>query len=564
MFPESKKDQKGLSPHADRQPLGGILRWMGDCERGNSKRDSRDEAPAGGHMLVSAHSSRRLRFLGFASLSILAILFASCNDNRDEGDKTGTSVQGSGSYPTLDARGGDFDSEVSTGVRTLPATNGGYGGAGGTIQIFSESGSVRASPSAGSGPPALGFPDPLDPTTSLDVLSGQVLTVSGHQAYEWLRVRAGGTLRIAGNAILEVTQGVEISGKLESMVSESSLHAGNLRIVAGGSVVIQGKIVANGFSRDERHAGRPELYSGGNGGNVSIASAGGGVYIGPAGAILADGGDTNALSWTFWGMDPIAGCGGTVSIESAGTVVIEGRISARGGEAYATGAGGEGNGGTISIAAQGDIEFYNAHEFNVDGGSSSDAAAGNGGSISIEASSTVDLESFALQALGGNATYFATTAAGTGGSVYVSGSTVRMSDVGINVSGGKALKRGSAPTSSGASIAYLGGVGGAGGSIEIEATSRLYLGDGVANELPVELRAAGGRSTTPGTGGAQGGAIKLKGTSNFYFDGTAQVSGGSAETGPHGDLGTICADGASDSVRLKIGGASGLIPEDCT
>ncbi len=77
-------------------------------------------------MLVSAHPSRLpgvrpgrlgragLRALKLAlSLSLLSILIASCNDGRDA-DVTGTSVRGSGTYPALDVRGGDFDSQISS------------------------------------------------------------------------------------------------------------------------------------------------------------------------------------------------------------------------------------------------------------------------------------------------------------------------------------------------------------------------------------------------------------------------------------------------------------------
>lgn len=484
--------------------------------------------------------------------SLALFLPAGCKDDRADEDLYGTSVRGSGLYPTLDVRGGDCDGQISTGVHSIFEGN---GGAGGTISVTSTGGRVSANVGAVPAPPALSFPAPADPTAVIDVQPGQVQTVSGYRAIDWLRVQAGGTLCVAGDSVLSVTGDVEISGKVASAVSEDSIRGKDLTVVAGGSIVIQGTLSASGFAKDERRAARPDLYDGGDGGTIRLQCNAGGIHIAQGGAVVADGGRTYSSD----GFSAAAGSGGTIQLETTGTVVVAGRISARGGEAYATATGSEGNGGEITIEAQGDVEFYNATEWNATGGSASGAMAGAGGSVTVEASTAIDLEALDVQILGGGATYFLDADSGPGGSFTLDGPTVRLSDVRVDVSGGSAKLRGS----SAGAVARLGGYGAQGGSIEITGAT-LYLGDGSGGELPIELRSGGGRTTTFGGTGASGGEIRLVGGGTFLFEGTAAVPGGPSEDGPEGLPGTVCATGASDAVRLKIGGASGTIPEDCS
>ena len=485
-------------------------------------------------------------------LSLALLLLPGCKDDRAEEDLYGTSVQGSGLYPALDVRGGDCDAQISTGVRTIFEGNGGTGG---TISVTSTGGRVSVNVGAAPAPPALSFPAPADPTAVIDVLPGQSQTVSGYRALDWLRVQAGGTLRVAGDSVLSVTGDVEISGKVESAVSEDSIRGKNLTLVAGGSILIQGTLSANGFTKDERRAARPDLYAGGDGGAIRLQCNAGGIHIAQGGAVVADGGRTYSPDGFF----AVAGSGGSIRLETTATVVVAGRISARGGEAYTTATGYEGEGGEISIEAQGDVEFYNAAEWNATGGSASGSFAGAGGSVTVQASTAIDLEALDIQALGGGATYLLNAEAGPGGQVTLEGPTVRLSDVRVDVSGGSGKLRGS----SAGAVARLGGLGAQGGSIEITGAT-LYLGDGSGGELPIELRSGGGRTTTFGSTGASGGEIRLVGGGTFLFEGAAAVPGGPSEDGIEGLPGTVCATGASDAVRLKIGGTSGTIPEDCS
>ena len=485
--------------------------------------------------------ARGLRFLGLVVLGG-SLIGVGCDSERGT-DTGGTSARGDGSKPTLDARGGETDSQVYPDERTPYE---GTGGAGGSIRLTSSGGSITvtdAAPVTVAPPAFAGF--------GFDVFPGQTVEVSGSQTVSYLRVQAGGVLKLTGRTLFLVQAdaggdgNVEISGKIVSVNSEGSIDGKDLSIEADGVVHIAGTIDLSGFSEDEGDPVDKHYIAGGHGGELyiaslttpSVASPGPHVYVG--GQIKANGGD----SFSQNPETARAGDGGRVFLGSAGYVSINGPISARGGLSYFGSGGTEGAGGTIQIVALRDIEVNGAHEVNANGGNSSGTAGGKGGSIMFEApTGGLILRQFDMECRGGLTTYSDSGRGGDGGVVTLTATGVVISDMYLNVSGGDTTRDET-------------GIGGTGGTAQIAGSSTINVDEDVT------IDAEGGKTRLSAWPGGTGGNIKLINIDQDNLDvmdflGRALVSGGSDAIGGSGPDGTICVAGSNPGSDAALTGGN--------
>jgi len=238
--------------------------------------------------------ARGLRFLGLVVLGG-SLIGVGCDSERGT-DTGGTSARGDGSKPTLDARGGG-DGQPGLPDERTPYE--GTGGAGGSIRLTFER---RQHHRHGCGPRhgrASGVR-----RLRLRRVSGTDGGSLGSQTVSYLRVQAGGVLKLTGRTLFLVQAdaggdgNVEISGKIVSVNSEGSIDGKDLSIEADGVVHIAGTIDLSGFSEDEGDPVDKHYIAGGHGGELyiaslttpSVASPGPHVYVG--GQIKANGGDS--------------------------------------------------------------------------------------------------------------------------------------------------------------------------------------------------------------------------------------------------------------------------------
>jgi hypothetical protein len=401
----------------------------------------------------------------------------------------------------------------------------------------------------------------------LDIASGEKVRLAGTVQLDWLRIQPGGIVELASRTLVIALGNVEIAGTLRTVRGENAIQGQDFTLVADGVIFVTGTIDCSGWWTDERSSVDPNLYPGGDGGDLYIQSnavaATPGIYVGPGAKIVSDGGPT------FAQLGPAArpGSGGQILIGGFSPIMVAGRISAHGGRSYYTSPGFEGNGGQIEIISTVDVEFYNVREINGEGGASSGALAGRGGDIRFSAiAGTVSLNGFDIVANGGLATYYSSAAGGEGGVVTVKAQTAELSNMAIGASGGSAIERKIGT----AEVEFTGGVGGDGGKIQVGA-STLRIGEdpaGLVFLLPVTMVAAGGYTVTEGLFGGDGGNVVLDNQSgnpaSFGFDGQTRVRAGRAPFGLLGDEGQVCFTGATLDVAARLTGSNAFPPTVCS
>ncbi|HVR72678.1 MAG TPA: hypothetical protein VMT52_00025, partial [Planctomycetota bacterium] len=356
-------------------------------------------------------------------LCLVLALYAGCH-RKNQTDISGSSNKGSGTLPTLDVRGGESDSEVTTGTRS-PFE--GDGGEGGSLRLTTSAGDIEIH----DGALVLQQQAQTFPGIGVDVGPGQTLRVAGAIVTDFLRVQAGGALVLAEDTYLLVRGNILIAGEVNGRGNRRTIDGRDLTIqqfVDGNgateeSIIITGTIDCGGFTKDiddTAVAARGD-FPGGNGGKIFMSSVSDGaadpqvfaqIFI--SGRVLTDGGETRSQS----PLTALPGRGGQVLIGSRGSLGLSGRISARGGRAFFRADGNEGIGGDIELVALNRIELARVLEINASGGASSGPAGGDGGSILLEAPvGLIDLDNFDIENLGGRSLNSATGVGGRGGLV---------------------------------------------------------------------------------------------------------------------------------------------------
>lgn len=485
------------------------------------------------------------------ALSILFSGVPACTQ-KEGTKKSGSSAKGGDNLPTVDVRGGISDSEVYLGNRTFFDGN---GGAGGSLRVSTSAGDIeihdglltrvqRAQAFAGNG---------------FDVAPGETRVVAGSVDVFWLRVQAGGTLRLAEDTYFRVLGDVLIAGKVDGRGRENSIDGKNLTInvlgdgsgVTTESVNITGVIDCSGFTRKEEDTGVNDRtsFAGGAGGEIFISpsSDGGvGVQVFVSGRINVDGGDT----FSQGAASSLPGRGGDIFLGSLSEIAISGRLTARGGRAYFTFNGLEGDGGRMQLVAEGSVEMGGVRELNASGGHATGSAGGDGGSILLEAPlGLIDLASFDIECRGGRSLLLSSGTGGVGGTVTLSGASVAVDNVGIRVTGGDADSADA-------------GIGGPGGRVTAACTTSLRF------EENTFIDAEGGVSHAAAAGGGAGGSISMV---NFdaadptalFFGGDASVQGGRNAVNSHGVEGRICTSNASAFSIARLTGTNSFPIDAC-
>ena len=500
-----------------------------------------------------SRSSRNELFL-LACMCMLAAV--GC---RKEGvsNPDGTSRQGGGAVPSLDARGGENNNELSLpGVR---ADQVGEGGVGGEIRLSCGVGDIELSAAELTTTPQATFLT----GTGIDVGPGQRVRVAGAVVVDFLRVQVGGELILRENTFFTVLGDVEIAGIVRTArESDDRIEGNDLTIEATGIINIPGTVDCSGADGNDRFEADEPRGPGGRGGEIFISSLESpafspGPHVFISGLVLSDGGDTFARGGKF--AQP--GHGGQILIGAQGTISIPGRISARGGFSVNQGltidAGGRG--GEIQLIAVGSvaatpsgIEIGGVTEIAASGGDST-GEGGAGGSILLEAiAGTIDLNGVGVQAIGGDMTFFVAGDAGAGGSFRVNADTILLNNSDINVSGGDSPGD---LDQDGALLGALGGSGGMGGIVRLAGSTLVDVNGNV------QIRAVGGDSNESLTAGATGGEVSVINLDEtnlavVNFDGQVSVEAGRDNIGRFGTAGTVCERGADLASTLILTGAN--------
>lgn len=455
----------------------------------------------------------------------------------------------------LEARGG----EVETVYQAPPVdTIAGTGGDGGTIRVESSTGDVLID----DGPPGFPPPDPLGAgALGIDVPSGTTVLIRGDHVVDFVRVRAGGNLQLMGDTYIEVTDDVEVSGRILS--NRAAQDGYDLTISAGGVVSITGRIDLSG--RDNVQSDDLVFVGGGNGGNLHLS----------AGRSTDDDGipklwvtgviDTRGGNADLSGSNDVlfnAGNGGRISLGARGRITLAGKITSSAGRIGFNDVGNTpASAGDIRVTALGDIEIANATRIVATGGGSVGRVAGLGGTIEILAPiGIVDIRDTNLDVRGGDALHASLALSGAGGAVRVYGNVVELDGMIVDASGG-------AP---GPLTDFIGrtrvlGSGGSGGVIRVVASGGLVAQDDVT------IRANGGDTTAIDAPLGTGGEVSIVNVdeSNLLamaFFGTVEAQGGRGPFGNRLGDGTICHRGANALSLRALTGANqfplGLCPVD--
>jgi hypothetical protein len=489
-------------------------------------------------------------------LCLVLVLYAGCR-HKSQTNLSGSSNKGSDSLPTLDVRGGESDSQVSTGIR--PPFEG-DGGDGGSARLTTSAGDITIH----DGALALQQLVQTFAGNGIDVAPGETRLISGAFVTTFLRVQTGGTLTLTEDTFIVVLGNVLIAGNINGRGDRRTIDGRDLTIeqLADGNagtdegIVITGTIDCGGFTRDVDDTPTTARgdFPGGNGGEIFMSSLNDGgadpqvfaqVFI--SGRVLSDGGETSSQS----PLTAAPGRGGQVLIGSRASLGLSGRISARGGRSFFSADGNEGLGGDIELVALNDIEIARVREINASGGASSGPAGGNGGTILFEAPvGVIDLDNFDIENLGGRTTNATTGAGGDGGVVTLTAATVLLDNVIVRVSGGETTRAGA-------------GVGGDGGTLQIVNTSAMSI------SASSRIFSEGGSTRLLGTPGGTGGSIKLinldeAAPGSLVFQGEASVQGGRNAVGSDGPEGAICVSGSNPDSDVQLVGANNFPISNCT
>ncbi|MBI4603188.1 MAG: hypothetical protein HY721_14610 [Planctomycetes bacterium] len=489
-------------------------------------------------------SSSALRALCMDALIIVTL--SSCL-RRDDVNTTGTSDKGDASRPSLDARGGEANSDVILGRRTASE---GDGGAGGSIRVTTSGGSITIR----QGAIAASAQTPSFTGTGFDVQPGQTVKAAAAYHVEWLRVQEGGTLELVEDAFFLVDGDVLIAGQVVGRGDKHAIDGRDLTIDSDGIVNITGVIDCGGYEvgREDLPPSRRTQFAGGHGGEIYISSQettsiSPGPHIFVSGRIAANGGDTFSTDSDT----ARPGKGGQLLIGTFGSLAVTGRLSARGGKCYFTADGNEALGGSIEIVAASSVQIGGVREVTANGGDSSGGTGGAGGSVLLEAPvGSLDLDDFDIECRGGRSTFATTGEAGAGGTATFTAATVLMTNMEIDASGGDAVRADS-------------GEGGTGGTVQIAGTTAITVGGDVV------IHADGGQTNLAATHGGTGGTLKVinldeSSSSALDFDGAATVEGGKDAVHSSGADGSICVAGSNTASNIKLVGNNNFPISNCT
>ena len=153
----------------------------------------------------------------------------------------------------------------------------------------------------------------------LDVGPGEKIELGGSWIVDYVRVAAGGTVRLLANTFLVVLGDVEIAGSIIGTGVDGDLNAYDLTIDADGYVNITGLVDCSGRDGRDRFNVQDPRGAGGDAAEIYISSAllsslmpGPHIFI--SGQVLANGGETFATTIS----DGIPGQGGQILIGTAG------------------------------------------------------------------------------------------------------------------------------------------------------------------------------------------------------------------------------------------------------
>lgn len=457
---------------------------------------------------------------------------------------------------TLDARGGETNSDLLFGQRDEQE---GFGGQGGEIRVTASRGDIDVTTGpAVSAPQAAVFAG-----VGLNVLPGEKRVVAGDFVVDFLRVQQGGTLVLADNTFFVVLGDVEIAGKVVSRRRENGIIDGrDFSIDADGVINIAGTIDVSGADGDDEFDATDPGSAGGNGGSIYLSSvesllASPGPHIFISGTLVAEGGDTFSRE----GGSSRPGNGGQILIGSLGTITITGSVSVSAGFANDHGGFPEraSTGGEIQLVALEGIELALVTGINANGGKSTGNFGGDGGRILFEAAGgTIRLDGVSVRCQGGDATFKEAAQAGDGGILTITGDIIDLAGVTCDASGGDAPGSESEegiPVDGAQTGGLLGGEGGDGGTIQIAGLTALDV------NAATTLLADGGLSNQTTVEGGPGGAASILNLDELdltvmTFRGRVSVVGGIDDLGSLGPDGRVCERGADDASAIAITGAT--------
>lgn len=409
-------------------------------------------------------------------------------------------------------------------IRTNPS----FGPFGGSVKVEAKQGitgetidasafGFGSSPSLGAGSGGTVFLH----TTTGDIRMGQVVS-NGYSYGSSSGSGAGGAggkvFVTADTGSINFTYGISASGGDGRGTDGHGGTGGEVKLTAGDDVVMPRVYAAGGWAGTG-------TGSGGDGGKVTI-SAGRNVtlFAGEGFSIVADGGEAAP------GSLGAGGAGGTVGVTAGDDVVAKANaeqtyppatsntsrgsgISAIGG----TGAPG-GKGGAVTVVAGRNIDIASIE---VDGGASTSAtqAGGKGGDVVVNYGGTFNMSAiFASGGFGRNTIGAHAGQGGAGGTIKIkrttAGDLILPGSLRLEANGGE----GGTATAGEGSELWLGGAGGLGGDIFIEAPEGV-----VRLQSPVieALGGLGGENSAGGGTGANGGLGSL----NTAQGTTVQVEG---------------------------------------